>query len=1187
MSKSSSQTIGYEYSLGMHVGFCHGPIDRITRIRFDKRTAWCGNNFGGRIDVSARKLFGGKKREGGVAGAIDFEPGDLTQTQNDYLATQLTDGPLPSFRNIAALVFRQFYFGMSPYLKPLEVRAQRIYSATDGVDQWYPEKAGIRGCSVCTLNSAVYIAMDLSGSMAGARLSFAKTAINGFLDYLQSLVEQFPDGNLDVMIVGWGGDGASLMNRQTITRREVDSTAISDLKSWVSGRSATYFTHFPSAVADASAFFSGAADGASRISLFVTDGYPNSGFTSPFTPEEEAISQAHAVDAGATLLGISGVQAYAFNIVLTDTTWSSYLDNTPNDGVPVVSDSDPDSLEGVLSAAVAQALDMNPAHLIREVLTDKAWGMGYPESDIDDASFTAAADQLYSEQMGISILWDRQQSIQDFLDLIVQHIDATIYVSRATGKFVLKLIRNDYTAGSLLTLGTDEVQGVENFAAPAQGDLISSVSAIYWDCVTGEQASVTVHDQALAVQQGAVVGTTSQYPGFTNRRIASQVAYRDLRALSVPLRSCTVYANRVASSLNPGDVFRLDWPDISADPIIMRVTGIALGDGRSNRVRITCVEDVFSLGDAPIAQDVPSKWQDPAGRPVAPDARLVFEAPYYAIARQEGETVANQFLAAQPTAGWLMTTAKRPGSAINLDVFVDPGTGYVEEYVSDFSPWAVLTAAAGPTDTVLAVGSVADLSDAVVGQLALLGSELVRIDVVTDTAITVGRGCLDTVPASHAIGVNLVLWQDFADIGPTVYDEGEAINVKLLPNSGGAQVAIASVTADTLTFAQRAYRPYPPGLFKINGEAYPTFLDVPNYSAADAISVSWAHRDRLQQTGGTVADTTAANIGPEAATTYTAQLINTLDNSVFASTTGITGTSADFAITGYAETTLRVKLLAVRSALNSYQTHDWTFLLSNSFTPESITTASWIDASDSSTITLVSGAVSVISDKSGNARNTTQTNSANRPVVVSADLNGLDVIAFDGTSGTMEMEISTALFQNLAGAAIFIVYKFTSGPGTLNAGVVVGHNNAGSTRLGIFGGATSGKIQTTARRLDGDTGINALAATDYSTGWVIQDSVADWTGGNLYNYVNGALDGSNTFATAGNTSNTAANQRLRIAGFTGSSNFAPIRIGEIVILQSTPTLDIRQKMEGYLAHKWGLTANLPSGHPYKSVAPTV
>jgi hypothetical protein len=29
----------------------------------------------------------------------------------------------------------------------------------------------------------------------------------------------------------------------------------------------------------------------------------------------------------------------------------------------------------------------------------------------------------------------------------------------------------------------------------------------------------------------------------------------------------------------------------------------------------------------------------------------------------------------------------------------------------------------------------------------------------------------------------------------------------------------------------------------------------------------------------------------------------------------------------------------------------------------------------------------------------------------------------------------------------------------------------------------------------------------------------------------------------------------------------------------------RQRVEGYLAHKWGLTANLPADHPYKNAAP--
>ena len=40
-------------------------------------------------------------------------------------------------------------------------------------------------------------------------------------------------------------------------------------------------------------------------------------------------------------------------------------------------------------------------------------------------------------------------------------------------------------------------------------------------------------------------------------------------------------------------------------------------------------------------------------------------------------------------------------------------------------------------------------------------------------------------------------------------------------------------------------------------------------------------------------------------------------------------------------------------------------------------------------------------------------------------------------------------------------------------------------------------------------------------------------------------------------------------------------VGEVVAFKGQLSDENRQKMEGYLANKWGITANLPSGHPYK------
>lgn len=55
----------------------------------------------------------------------------------------------------------------------------------------------------------------------------------------------------------------------------------------------------------------------------------------------------------------------------------------------------------------------------------------------------------------------------------------------------------------------------------------------------------------------------------------------------------------------------------------------------------------------------------------------------------------------------------------------------------------------------------------------------------------------------------------------------------------------------------------------------------------------------------------------------------------------------------------------------------------------------------------------------------------------------------------------------------------------------------------------------------------------------------------------------------------------------GAANFLNGDIGEIIIVDGAPDTATRQLIEGYLAWKWGLEANLPSGHPYKSAAPTV
>lgn len=705
---SKSVTVGYKYYLGMHMVFCHGPIDKIIRIDFDDKTAWTGNAAGGQITISAENLFGGQKREGGVSGAVDIDMGGDTQTPNSYLVSKL-GSMVPGFRGVVSAVFRQVYLGMNPYLKRPSFWGQRILVRQNGIAQWY-----------------------------------------------------------------------------------------------------------------------------------------------------------------------------------------------------------------IAKAAIGQ--DMNPAHIIRECLTDPDWGMGYPEADVDDTAFQAAADQMYSEGMGMSILWDRSVTLEEFIQEVLKHIDGSLFVDRTSGKFVLKLARGGYDVNSLLVLDESSVDKISDFKRNTIGELINSVTVVYWDASTGKNNSVTVQDIALAAQQQSVVSTTKQFPGFTNGTIATKVAARSLKALSVPLASGTIYANRKAASLNVGDVFVLSWPRYGISQLVMRVANVELGALDSNVVKISAVEDVFALSSAIYAPPPPSGWTDPNNDPAPCPYHCVIEAPFWELCQRMGETDARSI---PTTAGFVVATGVRPTSdAGNAQLITNPtNTAYEEAGTVDFCPTAVLTAAITPNQTVIPISGGIDLDIVKINTYAIIDNELVVVTAISSSSMTVGRGVLDTVPVVHALGARVFFPDVYFETDTVEYATGETARIKLLPTTAKGTLAEGSAPVQTVTIQARSSKPYPPQQLRINTQAYPDTV-----RGDQNITVTWVYRDRLQQTA-TLVDTEAASIGPEANTTYTCRLL-TQGGSVIATHAGLTGVVTDtftLAEMGSNYGRLRIQLWAVRDGIQSLQMHDWEF----------------------------------------------------------------------------------------------------------------------------------------------------------------------------------------------------------------------------------------------------------------------
>ena len=212
------------------------------------------------------------------------------------------------------------------------------------------------------------------------------------------------------------------------------------------------------------------------------------------------------------------------------------------------------------------------------------------------------------------------------------------------------------------------------------------------------------------------------------------------------------------------------------------------------------------------------------------------------------------------------------------------------------------------------------------------------------------------------------------------------------------------------------------------------------------------------------------------------------------------------------------------------------------WTPAEITTELWLDAADASTITESGGAVSQWDDKSGNGRDVSQATAAARPQYALAGLNGRNVVTFNGSNS-----IETASGFVMADLVVTVAKRSKTDEPVAETDLLVSSFDRGL--WGDFSGFTT--------------------HSSYST-----------NGGSLASF---ASDQLNSFNIVAGVTRTSPDSRRLLVGY-GTPGFEYL-IGGIAEIVATNDVGSKQIIEGYLAHKWGLTADLPAGHPYKTTAP--
>lgn len=238
------------------------------------------------------------------------------------------------------------------------------------------------------------------------------------------------------------------------------------------------------------------------------------------------------------------------------------------------------------------------------------------------------------------------------------------------------------------------------------------------------------------------------------------------------------------------------------------------------------------------------------------------------------------------------------------------------------------------------------------------------------------------------------------------------------------------------------------------------------------------------------------------------------------------------------------------------------------FAPSDISGLSlWFDAADTGTLTLSGSDVITWGDKSIIGNNYTQSNSGNRPSYQLDSTFGAYGVFFDGVNDNLVPSNNALRSWNSSNWTTFIVLRLT---GTTDNYMTVYRSSPSGMWIRYRVDATTWSFYS--------LGSEVAVSQALSSANGIYADVISSTAHTVYQ--NGSQLGTPSAGIS-----TTYSETFTLGGNGTDESMTGYMFEFIMYNGSALSTTNRQKIEGYLAWKWGLQSTLPANHPYKAAKP--